>query len=980
MDEFKSIEDKLIKFTKKQYTNELIRGSVLFLSFGFLFFFVVAFIEYFLWLAPFYRTLLFWVFILIEVFLLVRYIMHPISKLLWLKKSTLEEDAPLIIGRHFPQIQDKLLNLIQLKNTEIPSELLIASISQKAIELKPYSFVKAIPFKKNLKYLKYILAPLFIWVLILLTGNNVALNNSLQRLVNHSQPYLPPAPFSFNLLNTDLNVIKGDAFTIKVSTSGDVIPEEVKIIFNQQEYFLQTNSQGVFSFTFPEVTSPISFIVSSNKVTSIPFTINVINTPTIESISLSLQYPKYLKKKSEIITNKGAISVPYGTNIIWTAKTSQTDSLNFIYLNKREAFKQVSTSNFTFNKRIMQGFQYEISSSNSVLKDYESLPFSIQTIPDNYPSISVISETDSITNKSIDFFGNISDDYGLTKLELHYYDVSNPLNVFIQPITISKNAIQTFYYTFPSDLKLNPGSSYELFFKVYDNDGVKGVKYSKSNLFSYRLKTEDELKNQQLESQQNAIENIASYIKEKKRQENSLQSFQQNLKKKTSANWNDKKKIDAYLKKEQRNQQQLRTQTKKLSNTLENLPSNDERSKLNKQQLLERINELNKQDKQQKLLDEIEKLANKLNKEDLLESSKKLSQQNKQSNKNLERMLELVKRFYVEQKTLQFSNKLFNFSKQQDSIISNKSDSVKAQKQLNSSFTKAMKEFDELLKENESLKEPLSIPDIEIDLKDIDNDLSNALEEATQPAKPSLQQHQKGASKKMKDTAMRLQKSMEESQGKSIEANTDDLRKILDNLILFSFQQEDLMNRLYGQSAGHPNFNKDLKKQQELKSFFEHIDDSLYVLSMRVPEISTKIEENLSDAHYHLNQSLENLSENLFSQGTTNQQYILTSTNSLSHYLSNILNSMKNNMSLKKGKGKSGEFSLPDLIKKQGELTEQMKKGLKGKQSEQTKQGEQGKPSPNGKKGTKSKGGGFLMAILNKKVQRFMKFIKNKTL
>ena len=57
----------------------------------------------------------------------------------------------------------------------------------------------------------------------------------------------------------------------------------------------------------------------------------------------------------------------------------------------------------------------------------------------------------------------------------------------------------------------------------------------------------------------------------------------------------------------------------------------------------------------------------------------------------------------------------------------------------------------------------------------------------------------------------------------------------------------------------HPTFAKKLKKQQLLKEHFEHIDDSLYVLSMRQPRISSKIQEDLTDAHYNIDKSLENI-------------------------------------------------------------------------------------------------------------------------
>ena len=58
----------------------------------------------------------------------------------------------------------------------------------------------------------------------------------------------------------------------------------------------------------------------------------------------------------------------------------------------------------------------------------------------------------------------------------------------------------------------------------------------------------------------------------------------------------------------------------------------------------------------------------------------------------------------------------------------------------------------------------------------------------------------------------------------------------------------------------------------------------LYVLSMKLPEISVKIQKDLTDAHYNIDQSLENFAENRFRGGQSNQQYVMTSVNNLADF------------------------------------------------------------------------------------------------
>ena len=152
MSTFNIIQQKLEEFIKKYYTNELIKGAILFFAIGLLYLLITLLVEYFLWLNPLGRRILFWAFIVVELALFVRFIAFPLAKLFKLQKGIDYEEASKIIGNHFPQVNDKLLNVIQLNQNRRESELLAASIDQKATELQPVPFKSAVNFKKNAKY------------------------------------------------------------------------------------------------------------------------------------------------------------------------------------------------------------------------------------------------------------------------------------------------------------------------------------------------------------------------------------------------------------------------------------------------------------------------------------------------------------------------------------------------------------------------------------------------------------------------------------------------------------------------------------------------------------------------------------------------------------------------------------------------------------------------------------------------------------
>ena len=956
MKNFNTIAQKLQQFSRKYYTNELIKGSILFISLGLIYLFFTLFIEHFLWLKPTARTILFWLFIIVEFFLFFRFICFPIFKIIGLQQGITFEEASKIIGNHFPDVQDKLLNLLQLKQQSNQSDLLLASIAQKAEEIQPVSFNKAIDFKSNIRYLKYALIPLIIWGLFFLTGTSRQLSESFNRVVNHSVAYKAPAPFYFNITAENLTVIKGKDITVYVQTTGKIVPEQAKIHFNEQQYFFKNEGNGLFSYTFIQVQKPVSFYASANGIASDLFKIAVINTPSIQNISLQLNYPKYIKKKNEIIKNTGNLIIPQGTIVKWNVKTSQTDSVHLLSNNKRFAFLKNKTTEFQFKKQVKKAFNYQITTSNKNLKEYEKLQFSIGVIKDEHPTISVKSNIDSISRGNAQFVGKIADDYGFTKLELVYYDKNNnEQNKQFQKIKLTKNTLQTFFFEFPEGLNLKKGIDYELYFQVFDNDIINGSKKTKSQKFSYRQKTTNEIDTEILQEQRNYIQNLENSLSKQEQQKKSLEKIQFELQNKKNVNWNDQKKIKNLIKRQDQYKKMMQRQTDNLKKNFSEKKEKNEALQEKKEGLKKRIEELKKLDKQQKLLDELKKLTEKLNREDLLKKTKELAEQNKQQEKSLERILEMTKRYYIEQKMQKLADNLKDLSKKQEDL-SKKEELGKElkenQQKINKDFQQIKKELNELKKDNKKLKTPMEIPAMEDLAKQTQKELNKAEENLAEKKEAASKKNQKKASEKMEDMGQKMQKSMEEMSAASEEENMEGLRQVLENLITFSFDQEALMNVFSSTNSSHPNFGKNLQKQFQLKTYFEHIDDSLFVLSMKNPKISSKIQDQLSLAHYNLDESLENFADNTFNNGITNQRYIMTAANTLADMLSNTLDAMKNpKPGSGKGKGKGKSFSLPDIIKKQGELMKKMQQGMQKKEGGKPKDGKDGKKG--GEKGKK---------------------------
>ena len=152
---------------------------------GLLFAILLLITEHFLWFSPTLRTFLFWFTIVFEFVVFYGLVLNPILKLLEIQNGIGYEFASKIIGDHFPEIKDKLLNVLQLKKQSEQSEqseLLLASIAQKSDELKTFSFKKAVNFSNNIKYVKYAMIPVFILFVFYGFGKHSVLTDSLKNV------------------------------------------------------------------------------------------------------------------------------------------------------------------------------------------------------------------------------------------------------------------------------------------------------------------------------------------------------------------------------------------------------------------------------------------------------------------------------------------------------------------------------------------------------------------------------------------------------------------------------------------------------------------------------------------------------------------------------------------------------------------------------------------------------------------------------
>ena len=887
-------------------------------------------------------------------------------------------EASRLIGRHFPRVDDKLANFMEFAQDNDKSELLLASIDQRARLLGPVPFTEAVDVKESFKYAKYLILPLLIFGVLVISGNIVSFFESHQRVLNYDMAFERPAPFNFRVLNQSLEVLDNEPLTIEVMVDGDVQPEDVYIVINGEQLLLQ-RSNGMFLHTLSAPVETSTFYLTANGWDSKRYAVVTHRTPRLLDFNMELRYPAYLNRNTEVISGSGNAVVPEGTKVLWNVEGNNVDEIRVTMLDTLVLFQKEKNS-FSHSQSIYSDLNYELSTSNAYIKDYEKLSYAIDVVKDNRPTVVVEQFLDSLKPNESYYRGEARDDYGLDQLYLVCYSADNPEVKQKVLLETPNSDFHQFYYTFPSGLKLDEGKNYRLFFEVVDNDGLRGGKIGRSKEFNTNLYSANELINKELKVQNSVVKSFAGSIKKYKEQNNSLEEIKNTQKETKTFSFEDKNQVKDFIRKQERQEQLMEKFTQQLKESLNRESDNEEMRKM-LQERLER-QELEAK-KNEKLLKELNELTEKINEEEFKQRLEELSKKQSSNAKSLEQILELTKRYYVTEKASQLSKELENMAKRQELLSELKLGedfSDKEQKRLNESFDKLSKELEELKKDNEGLQKPM---DLEIDKKkseEVKQDQKDALEEIhkhqgieesstnneKEEAGNRASKKQKSAADKMKEMSELLKQGAMGGGGSTITEDAEMLRQILDNLVTFSFKQEALFDKVENIDIDVSQFSNTVREQKELRRLFEHVDDSLFALSLRRAELSEFVNEQITEVYYNIDKALESIADNQVFQGASYQQYVMNATNALAEFLADVLDNMQQSMNKGQGSGSGSDFQLPDIIQGQQGVQEKMngkgQQGQKGGQEEKGAgegkqgEGEQGKDEGGGKKGGQGEG------------------------
>jgi len=958
MDAYNKLIGRLDRFTRKYYLNKVIRGFLYTTALVVPLFLLVTALENHYYFDPSTRKILFFSFIGISILAAGYWIAFPFSKYLKLGALISHERAAEIIGTHFGEVKDKLLNILQLKaqaDSNVNSELILAGISQKTSELNPVSFPAAIDLRNNRKYLKYALPPVLLLIFLLFSSNII--ERGTNRLVNNNTVFERPAPFKFDLLNKSLDVIQYEDIDLIMKSEGDVLPDEAFIHIDDYSYKLNRGTEQEFKYTLSKLQGDVEFYYTSGDVRSKKYTINVLKKPAINGFLTNLNYPNYTGRTDESLSNIGDLVVPAGTYVSWDFDARNTAQLDVRINNNRKLIsaKTNNKSNYKFGKKYLRDGSYTVYVSNQALPLSDSVKYSVSVIPDQYPTISVREFTDTTDAQNIYFVGSAGDDYGFSTLNFNYtISSSNSASGISKQINIPFVSSTQIDYDYQLDIKaldIKPGSNLSYYFEVFDNDGVNGAKSAKTSVMTYKVPSLEEIEEKEDENNEAIKDDLEKSIEDAAELKKEMKELQEKLLQKDDIDWKDKKEIEKLLEKQKNLENQI-NQAKK--NFEENL-KNQEKFQQVDEQLLQKQEQLKKMfdellsDEMKEMFQKMEEMLEKMDKEMTMEDLEEAELSEEELEKELDRMLEMFKQLEVENEMLEAIDELEKLGEEQEKLAEetekeNKSSEElkKEQEKIEEKFDKISEKFDDIEKKNEELEEPMDLdtPE-ESEEEEIEEDMKDSKSGLQKGQKKKASKSQKNAGKKMKDMAQKMSESMQQSSMEQMEKDIESLRQLLENLVTLSFEEETNLKEVKIAQVNTPNYVKLVQNQYKIKDDFKLVEDSLHALSKRVFQIESYVTEKVTDIKKNLATGLDNLEERKKPQALVNQQFTMKGLNDLALMLSETMQQMQQQMAgqmegnqqcQKPGNnpgGKKAGKSMGDMQKKLNEQLRKMQQGLK---------------------------------------------------
>lgn len=860
------------------------------------------------------------------------------------------------VGNNYSDIKDRFVNALELyrESDSSSSDLAQASFTIVANELDTKDFdviIEKHKIKTAFMWFGISILP-FVIGLVFTSGHLFA---SIDRIIRHDESFVPPAPFELIIEDCNKNILQGDDTRFVVKAEG-IAPETIRLKFkeiNQESYdelTLKLDTGNIYQYELKSLKQTYFYFAEADWQNSIITTkictVNVINRPIIKAMNGKIYSPSYTKLSPKVFDEQSAdLTVLSGSMIDFNIISGkELDSAWLVTLTTKidsDISDSLNTTDSTadHDRRLLKldgkkasirmqarsnvNYYFEIKDKEG-LTNVRPIVNSIYVIKDASPSIRLIEPTQDVQvneDALLPIKVAISDDYGFSKLELHYrliYSSFAPTEEKFTSTEIgifgNELALEVPYLWNLNEIGITPEDNYEFYFEIFDNDIINGPKSARTQTLIVRLPSLAEVMKELDEDHENIDKALKELINESQELKEEIEEFKNDLRKnlnKEELEWDEKKRAENILKK----QQELNAKANSIKENISEATQKMQDNKMLSQETLEKYMELQRMidrlnDPNLKALQkEFQKAMEQMTPDQMKKAMENFEFNEEEFKKSIERTMKILKRMQAEQKTDALKKQAEELAEQLEDMEKKAEDTNPNDKEKLSELTKKTeqikKDMENLDKNANDLNELLS----EIDEQELQNELQEAQEELNnnemqqdmQQAQKQMQKGQMSQAKqkmqkskdKMKKFASKMSKMKQNMQNKITKEAIDKMQKSINDLLELSKNQESLKNQTAKTDYNSLQLPQIAQNQARIQEALNNVANSMMELSEKTMAVTPEMAQEIGDAMQMINQSMQQLSNRNTRKASSEQGMAMGAMNRAISQMQNMLSQMQ---------------------------------------------------------------------------------------
>ena len=930
------IEEKVAAFKRAYFGNELIKGLIRFLGITLMVVLFAIALESVGRFTPAIRFWIFWAIVATSVFLLGRYLIWPLGRWLGWWRPLTDRRIAEMIARKYPGADDPLLAALQFREAG-QRGLYRAALDQAIARLQPLRFGQAINWRATYRLWPILVAPTAVFLVLLAGPATRTWLDGGERIVAYDQAFLPPAPFRFVLQNDSLQVARGENFKVKLQIEGEQFPAAVDLKSEGQSYRMIHKGDGRFTANLPGVKRDRQFRFQAGPYGSEAYQLRVFERPSFDGLQLEVLPPSYTGLRPKVLPFKPQIQVPEGSRIRWEVGT-HANSFAFM----KTGGQKVPFERGKLDSNIFKPLTYRLGLENEYQRIWLAPQGQVSVQKDQAPEVKARLELDSSGQDNL-LLQSLSyqDDYGISAVQRVVRGRDSTKRLSLGLSDRGKWTSMTSLEELLEGLK----GEVEVYFMVYDNDGINGPKMSRSKGFFINQLSEAEREARREQAFTNARKSTRALKQERQEMDQAAEKLREELMMDDQLGWKEQQKLKDLLRQMENTQKakkELRAQVEKATKR-----ENDSADAYEK-----RLQELTEQEKKmEELKEEIKKLSEQLDKDKLEKKLQELQKENKQRLRQEERLEKVMEDLKRQRDILKTAQKLRELGEKQEALSQKSSEQERSsQQEQMEKVRQAFEKMQELQKKDDSFSQAMEESGANEKSEQAEEQLKEGMEKLQKGKPQEANPAQEKAGENLQELSDDMQSALSKMQQSGLETNMKSLRRILANLEVYSEGVEGAGKEIRNLEKGDPRYRALLKEQERLAQGARVIEDSLTMLAERAPQVEEKVFKELQKMKGNLKEAQAALQETQRNKAANEHRFSMMAANELALLLDESMQQMMSMMAMQKpGKQNcqksGGQKPKPGM----GQKLDQMGKKIQRLQQGQKKGGKKGKSGLGGK-------------------------------